>query len=188
MAIPLPGEGSPLYQTWEMLLHGYGYNFYRKDNQARADDLLVRQHAAHFISTAAGKVQKLEADYRRQHLPPASREQPLPPADRLATHRALRELEQEILGLEAALRGLSAPPEDKTWMRHRRQLETLRQLLVHDVQFVGAAQLLDQAASALNAAAPDQSTAIAGLREHVELVRQLIEQRARLLLVPLDSL
>lgn len=188
MAIPLPGEGSPLYQTWEMLLHGYGYNFYRKDNQARADDLLVRQHAAHFINAAADKVQRLEADYRRQHLPPACREQPLPPADKLATHRALRELSQEILQLEAALRGLSAPPEDKTWMRHRRELDTLRQLLVHDVQFVGAAKLLDEAASVLNAAPPDQSAAIAGLREHVALLRQLIEQRARLLLVPLDSL
>jgi hypothetical protein len=187
MAIPLPGEGSPLYQTWEMLLHGYGYNFYRKDNQARADDLLVRQHAAHFINAAAAKMQKLEANYGKQHLPPASREQPLPPADRLATHRSLRELAQDILALEAELRGLSAPPEDKTWMRHRRQLDTLRQLLVHDVQFVGAAKLLDEAASALNAAAPDQSLVVAGLREHVALVRQLIEQRARLLLVPLDS-
>jgi hypothetical protein len=188
MAIPLPGEGSPLYQTWEMLLHGYGYNFYRQDNQVRADDQLVRQHAAHFLNSAASKVQKLESDYRKRHLPPATREQPLPPADKLATQREVRELSQEILALEGAVRGLSAPPEDKTWMRHRLQLDTLRQLLVHDVQFVGAAKLLDDAASTLNPATPDQSVAVAGLREHIQLVRGLVEQRAQLLLVPLDGL
>jgi len=38
----LPDEHSTLYKTWVMLLNGYGYNWYRKDNQLRADDLLVR--------------------------------------------------------------------------------------------------------------------------------------------------
>ena len=39
---PLPGEDSRLYRIGVMLLNGYGYNWYRWDNQMRADDLLVR--------------------------------------------------------------------------------------------------------------------------------------------------
>jgi len=188
MAIPLPGEGSPLYETWEMLLHGYGYNFYRKDNQARADDLLVRQSAGHFIGEAAKKLLQLESEYQRRHLPPATREHPLPPPERLAAHRAIRELRQQVLSLEAELRGLPAPPEDKTWMRHRRQLDTLKQLLVHDVQFVGAAKLLDEQAARTRLDGPDLDAPLQALREHIALVQGLLEARRRLLLIPLDSL
>ena len=188
MSIPLPGEGSPLYETWVMLLHGYGYNFYRKDNQARADDLLVRQSAGHFIGEAAKKLLQVESDYQRRHLPPATREHPFPPAERLAAHRAIRDLRQQVLALEATLRGLPAPPEDKTWMRHRNELDTLKKLLVHDVQFVGAAKLLDEQAALVRADSPEMEAPLQGVREHVELLRGLIEERRRMLLIPLGSL
>jgi hypothetical protein len=35
---PLPGEDSRLYRIGVMLLNGYGHNWYRLDNQMRADD------------------------------------------------------------------------------------------------------------------------------------------------------
>jgi len=188
MSIPLPGEGSPLYETWVMLLHGYGYNFYRKDNQARADDQLVRQSAGHFIGEAARKLLQVESDYQRRHLPPATREHPFPPPERLATHRAIRELRQQVLALEAELRGIPTPPEDKTWMRHRNQLETLKKLLVHDVQFVGASKLLDEHAALVRADSAELEVQLQAVRDHVELIRQLNEARRQLLLIPLDSL
>ena len=188
MAIPLPGEGSPLYETWVMLLHGYGYNFYRKDNQARADDLLVRQSAGHFIGEAAKKLQLVESEYQRRHLPQATREHPFPPPEPLATHRAIRELRQQVLGLEAELRGMPAPPDDKTWMRHRNQLDTLKKLLVHDVQFVGAAKLLDEQAALVRADSAKMEAPLQGVREHLELLRGLMEERRRMLLIPLGSL
>ena len=53
----IPDPQSALYKTWVMLLNGYGYNWYRKDNQLRADDLLVRERAGHFIVEAAKAVQ-----------------------------------------------------------------------------------------------------------------------------------
>lgn len=188
MAIPLPGEGSPLYETWVMLLHGYGYNFYRKDNQARADDLLVRQHAGHFIGEAASKLLRVEGEYQRRHLPPPTREHPFPPAERMATHRAIRELRQQLLGLEAEIRGMPAPADDKTWMRHRGQLDTLNKLLVHDVQLVGAAKLLDEQATQFQPDGPMLEAPLQALREQLEQIRQLLEGRRQLLLIPLDSL
>jgi len=187
MAIQLPGEGDPLYETWVMLLHGYGYNFYRKDNQVRADDQLVRQHACQFIGDAAQKVQKLEAEYRKRHVPPVTREHPLPPADRLAAQRELREAGQDIGHLAAEINALGTPPQDWTWRRHRNELETLKRLVAHDAHFVGAAKLLDEAAAACRADSQDQSATVARLREHLELLRRLIDERRRLLLVPLDS-
>jgi hypothetical protein len=183
MAIALPGEGDPLYETWVVLLHGYGYNFYRKDNQARADDQLVRQHACQLIGDAAVKVQKLEADYRKRHVPPVSREHPLPPADRLAAQKELRELGQDIGHLAAAINALATPPQDWTWRRHRDELDTLKRLLVHDAQFIGAARLLDEAATGLVAQEPDQGATVARLREHLDLLRRLIDERRRFLLL-----
>jgi hypothetical protein len=187
MAIQLPGEGDPLYETWVMLLHGYGYNFYRKDNQARADDQLVRQHACQFIGDAAVKVQKLEADYRKRHVPPVTREHPLPPADRLATQRELRQLGQDIGHLAAEINALGTPPQDWTWRRHRNELDTLKRLVTHDAQFVGAARLLEEAAAKSSALESDQNGTVQRLREHLELLRQLIDERRQLLLVPLNS-
>ena len=62
----IPDPNSAIYKTWVMLLNGYGYNWYRKDNQLRADDLLVRQRAGHFIVEAAKAVQSQEAAYARK--------------------------------------------------------------------------------------------------------------------------
>ena len=45
MSTPLPGEGSALWETWQMLLNGYGYNWYRADHQARADEVIERLRA-----------------------------------------------------------------------------------------------------------------------------------------------
>jgi hypothetical protein len=183
MAIALPGEGDPLYETWVMLLHGYGYNFYRKDNQARADDQLVRQHACQFIGDAAVKVQKLEADYRKRHVPPVTRDHPLPPPERMATQKELRELGQEIGQLAAEVNALATPPQDWTWRRHRDELDTLKRLLVHDAQFIGAARLLDETAAGLVAQEPDQGANLARLREHLDLLRRLIDERRRFLVL-----
>ncbi len=93
-----------------------------------------------------------------------------------------------MLGLEAELRGMPAPPDDKTWMRHRNQLDTLKKLLVHDVQFVGAAKLLDEQAALVRADSAEMEAPLQGVREHLELLRGLMEERRRMLLIPLDSL
>ena len=38
---PISGKG-PIAQTASLLFYGWGYNFYRVENQLRADDLLIR--------------------------------------------------------------------------------------------------------------------------------------------------
>ena len=84
---PLPGEDSRLYRIGVMLLNGYGYNWYRLDNQMRADDLLVRSRASEHLESAAAQLRDLEGRYRRKYLPPPTREHPDPDPQHLAAAR-----------------------------------------------------------------------------------------------------
>jgi len=183
MAFTLPGEGNPVYETWVMLLNGYGYNWYRKDNQLRADDLLVREHACQFIVGAAAQLQEQEAGYSRAYLPPPSRAQPLPPPERMATHRRIRDQRQAILALEAKVRGLSAPPTDRIWQRHRNEVDLLAELVRRDVQLVGSARTLGEEAGRMTIDSWDHDAAIAPLSNAVQMIEQVISERMQLLLL-----
>ncbi|HEY1790614.1 MAG TPA: hypothetical protein VGJ73_20870 [Verrucomicrobiae bacterium] len=183
MNYPLPGEGSPLWETWIMLLNGYGYNWYRADNQARADDLLIRQKVSYFLGLAASKLLEAETAYQRKYLPPGTREQPFPPADKVAAHRRLRELRQAILSTEGVVRSLPVPPSDKIWQRHRLELTTLKKLTDADVRLIGAAKLL---ADEVEKTAVDQwneADTAEKLDEILGQFKSLVEERRALLLI-----
>jgi hypothetical protein len=183
MSNKLPGEGSLLWETWQMLLNGYGYNWYRADNQARADDLLVRQKAGYFLGHAASKLLEAETGYQRKYLPPGTREHPFPPADKVAAHRRLRELRQAILSMEGVLRSLPTPPTDKIWQRHRQELATLKKLTDADIGLVGVTKLI---ADECEKVAIDQWNEIETTDRFQEILGQfknLIEERRRLLLI-----
>ena len=177
-----PDEHSALYKTWVMLLNGYGYNWYRKDNQLRADDLLVREHASHFVLEAAKKLQEQEAAYARQFLPTPTRENPFPPEDRLATHALIRSTRQNLLALEGRIRGLSAPPTDRIWQRRRAEVDTLARLTSLDVQLVGLAKEIDTAASRLDLEAWSHPLRLASLADGTQKIEQVIAVRAEFLL------
>ena len=98
---PLPGEDSRLYRIGVMLLNGYGYNWYRLDNQMRADDLLVRSRASEHLESAAARLRDLEGRYRRKYLPPPSRDHPDPDPQHLAAVRHFRSVAE--LPADAAL-------------------------------------------------------------------------------------
>jgi hypothetical protein len=181
MAI-IPDEQDPVYQAWVMLLNGYGYNWYRKDNQLRADDILVREHAGHFILEAARKLQEHEAAYARKYLPAPTRANPFPPDDRLATHALIRETRQNLLALEARIRGLSAPPTDRIWQRHRSEVDVLETLGRKDVQLIGLSKEIDSEAAKLDLDAWSQPERLGPLTENTRKVEQVIAERAEFLL------
>jgi hypothetical protein len=177
-----PDEHSALYKTWVMLLNGYGYNWYRKDNQLRADDLLVRERAGHFILEAAKKLQEQEAAFARQHLPPPTRENPFPPDDKLATHALIRRTRQDLLALEARIRGLSAPPTDRIWQRHRTEVDVLENLGRRDVQLVGFSKEVDTEAGKLDVADWSHPERPRPLTDNIRTLEQVIAERAEYLL------
>jgi hypothetical protein len=138
----LPGQHNPLYRLGVMLLNGYGYNWYRRDNQMRADDLLVRSRASEHLEGAAAHLRDLEGRYRRKYLPPPSREHPDADPQQLAAARQFHAVRERILEIDTTLRGAPVPPNDKVWLRHRTELHTLQRLGECDAILVAAAKEL----------------------------------------------
>lgn len=163
MSAPDPGA---VRQVLSNLLGAYGYNLYDDKNRMRADDLLVRGQAAAALGEAANALRDLRAAYRRQFIPPPSREQPYPPADRMARLDAMARVQERLADLETRIRNMAVPPTDRVWARFRDEARLLGDLLLHDYALIApAVALRDQslaltpdtwtpeAASALNQAA-----------------------------------
>jgi hypothetical protein len=135
----LPGEGDPVYEAWVMLLNGFGYNWYRIDNQLRADDLLIRSRASEQLAAAAARLRDIEMRYRQKYLPPPTRENPFPDPERLAAARRIHAIADRIAVTDTRIRGAAVPPNDQIWARHRNEVDTLLRLGQCDVVLVGAA-------------------------------------------------
>jgi hypothetical protein len=142
-----------LYQTWVLLLNGWGFNWYRQDNQLQADDLLVRNRVCGDLDAAGVRLREIEAAFRKRHLPPPSRAAPLPDAEKLREAQAIAALRERVAALETRIRGLAMPPDDRICAAHRDHVSTLATLLDADTKLVGAAHDLAEALARADAEA-----------------------------------
>ena len=124
------------------LFHGWGYNFYRLENQLRADDLLVRGKVGWLLGLARGSVDAAESVYRRAHLPAPTREKPRPEPEALAGAQALERLSHAIGALEGKIRALPAPENDRMTQLYRLEAPTLQHLIECDERLAGLAEML----------------------------------------------
>ena len=131
-----------LRQIATNLFYGWGYNFYRAENQLRADDQLVRSQAAGLLSQAMAAVEAAESAYRREHLPPPSRSKPFPDAEAVAAAQGLERLARAIGALSAAMQHQAAPENDRMTQRYRNEAATLETLIQTDERLVGQCDLL----------------------------------------------
>jgi hypothetical protein len=178
----LPGEHNPLYRVGVMLLNGYGYNWYRQDNQMRADDLLVRSRASEHLEGAAAHLRDLEGRYRRKYLPPPTREHPDADPQQLAAAHQFRNVRERILDIDTALRGAPVPPDDKVWLRHRTELDTLRRLGECDAMLVAGAKELGTLVGELPAEVNLDPALEQQIDAHLEQIRLLLSRRKAILL------
>ncbi|WP_158917386.1 hypothetical protein [Caulobacter sp. S45] len=132
----------PLRQVAINLFYGWGYNFYRKENQLRADDQLVRAKACWLLGLSRGAVESAEAAYRREHLPPPSRANPYPDPAAVAGAQALERLSKAIGSTEAQIRNQPVPETDRMTQRYRQEAPTLVALEECDQDLIGQADLL----------------------------------------------
>jgi len=177
----LPQPDSPLYRNWVMLLNGWGFNWYRLENQLRADDLLIRSRASEHLAAAAAALRELEAQFRHQFLPPPSRQHPFPDAQRLEELHRIQAIGERLAALDTALRGAAAPADDKIWARHRGEAETLARLAHLDTVLVGSAMEL---AGTMARHSAETITAAAGspdLEAHFAALRTALDRRSALL-------
>jgi hypothetical protein len=174
---PINSAG-PIKKTALLLFYGWGYNFYRRENQLRADDLLIRTKAGDIIAQARAHLGALEAEYRRINLPTPSREHPLP--DRLKSEQA-RRLERCARAIErvtTAILNAPTPADDFVWLRHRAEGGLLEKLQAIDVQLVDATvefhdRLIESGLAAISA--EDVETRI---DEWLEPLRIIVRERA----------
>ncbi len=61
-------DAGPLKQVAVNLFYGWGYNFYRLENQLRADDQLVRAKAGLLLAQAGSSLEAAEMAWRRERI------------------------------------------------------------------------------------------------------------------------
>lgn len=157
---PIESAG-PVKQVLSNLFYGWGYNFYRKENQLRADDLLIRAKVSEMLGVMRAHLAALERDWRREHLPAPTREHPFPDAAAVATAQGLQRVQQGIESLETKVRTAPVPEMDRVTQRHVNERDALERLAAVDGELVLAAKsaldvvagLLDPATAASELAA-----------------------------------
>jgi hypothetical protein len=173
-----------LVQQLQLLLTGYGYNFYDKKNMARADDLLVRQKGASSLGEAVQLLAKLEVEYQRRYIPAATRENPFPPAGAMDKLREIKQLREQVSGLEGAIRGMSVPTQDRTWWRFRDELTLLNQLLNFDYELLRQTEQIYQWVKGLTPDNWQTGPGRSGFDMPLQQLETLIRDRQRFLQIP----
>ena len=162
------------------LFYGWGYNFYRVENQLRADDQLIRTKTGWLLGLALKSIATAESAYRRDALPPPSRANPRPDPEAVAGARALERMAQTVSALEGQVRAQPSPENDRMSERYRAEGPTLLQLIDCDKHLVGQAEVLR--AMLEHKPAPWMLENATQIAEGVEALTQTLRLRAATLL------
>lgn len=173
-------DAGVLRQIATNLFYGWGYNFYRKENQLRADDQMIRSKGASLLGEAMASVSAAESDYRREYLPPPTRAKPFPDAEAVASAQKLERLAKAIGAVEAALQHQPVPENDRMTQRYRQEAPTLAKLMEHDERLVGQCELLRKAVSGVDGQTILKS--LGNLEAGIDAIRETLRNRAAVLL------
>ena len=157
------------------LFHGYGYNFYRDENQLRADDQRVRSLVCELLGRAQKAVAATEGAFRRERISAPTRDNPFPPSEILADAKRLEALSKAIGGVEGQVRHAPVPENDRMTQRYRDEASTLAALAETDKLLIGlAATLCDK----VEHKRPDEIlVAMAELEEGVTAIDRALAER-----------
>ncbi|GGH15370.1 hypothetical protein [Silvibacterium dinghuense] len=172
-------DANALQQVAINLFYGWGYNFYRTENQLRADDQLVRAKVSWLLGRARAAVEAGEVQWRREKLPPPSRAHPFPDAEAVAGAQALELLAREIGRLKGQIENLPVPENDRMTQRYRQEAATLEALALQDALLVGQADLLCARAEGGDGAALIASKS--ELQQGLKAISETLHQRESLL-------
>ncbi|HWB58297.1 MAG TPA: hypothetical protein VG733_02350 [Chthoniobacteraceae bacterium] len=169
----------PLQEVAVNLFYGWGYNFYRKENQLRADNLLIREKVGTLLGSAHKSVETAESDYRRENLPQLSREKPRHDPAAIAGAQMLERLSHSIGALQGLITAQPVPENDRMTQRHRQEAETLQRLTESDQQLAGQAELLRSMLDGKNGAWMIENNS--SLQEGVNAIGETLRARQMLL-------
>ena len=172
-------DAGALKQIAINLFYGWGYNFYRVENQLRADDQLVRAKAASLLGYAMAAVTEAESAYRREFLPPPMRAKPFPDAAAVASAQKLERLAGAICALEASFHHQPVAENDRMTQRYRQEAPTLQKLIEQDERLVGQCELLRSMVSGQPAASILGK--ISQLESGLDAIRNTLQRREAVL-------
>ena len=135
-------EVGPIRKVAINLFYGWGYNFYRLENQLRADDQLIRAKTGFLLGSARKSVEAAQSDYRREFLPPLTREKPQHHPKAVENAQTLERLSKAIGALVTLINNQPVPENDRMTQRYRNEATTLQALIQSDQLLVGQAELL----------------------------------------------
>jgi hypothetical protein len=173
-------DAGALRQAATNLFYGCGYNFYRLENQLRADDQVVRSKAASLLGVAMASVETAESEYRREFLPAPSRAKPFPDPAAVTAAQRMERLARGIGALEASIHQQAVPGNDRMTQRYRQEAAALKVLIEHDELLVGQCELLRSMVDGQNGAAILQN--LAALELGLEAIRTTLQKREAILL------
>ncbi|MGB6724604.1 MAG: hypothetical protein WBE74_01790 [Terracidiphilus sp.] len=162
------------------LFYGWGYNFYKVENQLRADDQMIRSKAAWLLGEAATALSAAESDYRREFLPAPTRAKPFPDAEAVASAQKLERLHRELISLEQFIQQLPVPGNDRMTQRYRLEAPTLANLIHFDSLLVGQCELMRKSVTGVDAQAILK--ALADLAAGVAAIRATLHDREAVLM------
>jgi hypothetical protein len=175
-------SNNPLVQQLQLLLTGYGYNFYNKGNQARADDQLVRERASYFLAHAVELLAQLRSNYYTRFVPPPTRENPFPPAEVMAQIREIETTQQALANVESHIRAMPVPTQDRTWWRFRQEQALLEHLLNFDLLLIRSSEQIYQYIEQLTPEGWNSQSSNA-LQQMTQQLARSAQERARFLLL-----
>lgn len=172
-------EANVIEQVAINLFYGWGYNLYRDENALRADSLLIRAKVSDLLGNARIALTKAETEFRREHLPPPSREKPRPDPEALVSVRLLEALIRQIGFIEGQVRTLPVPETDRVHQRYRDTNTVLTQMILADKAIAGQAEMLRQGLDGVSgqdvcANVTDVKAAIAAVEASVERRRAIL--------------
>lgn len=177
---PIDGAG-PIKQTATLLFYGWGYNWYSKENQLRADDLLIRSKTSEYLQKARASLALLENSYRAKYLPPPTREHPLPDPSAIARAREFQELAGLTGEVETLVRTAPVPSNDKVWQRYRGEKDLLKKLSQIDAEMVDTVITLAERLTIATFEGSDYMGFMSEVRRSLEQCMQLFRKRSALL-------
>lgn len=135
-------DATKLEQIAINLFYGWGYNFYRIENQLRSDDLMIRSHLSTLLGLSRRVVETEQSAYRRKFLPPPTRERPDADPEALENAKRFEALSNSIGKIEGLIRTAPVPGNDRMTQRFRQERDTLVQLCSLDGRIIGQAETL----------------------------------------------
>jgi hypothetical protein len=128
---PIEGAG-PAKRLLSNLFYGCGYNFYRRVNELRADDMVIRGKLSQLVRECRAHLSLLEAVFRRDHRALPDRDYAFLTPNDVVTAQGLLHAQRDLTSIEMAIRTATIPEMHRIHESLRDKRGTLEKLVVLD--------------------------------------------------------